>query len=125
MQALRPSSGWCTGVHLAVWGTVDADKHVDMTLAIPADTLRRVGLTRLPASTVLPIQVKGTIKRPDVDWLRYDWNKYQADLCQVNKHLILQLLFIWSPLHLFPTEVCSRMKPGHSTSNGKDVATGS
>lgn len=62
----------CTGVHLAVWGSVDADKRVDMTLAIPADTLRRVGLTRLPASTVLPIQLKGTIKHPVVDWIRCD-----------------------------------------------------
>jgi hypothetical protein len=96
MQVSKQHFWWCTGVHLAVWGTVDADKHVDMTLAIPADTLRRVGLTRLPASTVLPIQVKGSIKRPDVDWLRCDMGTVPLMLTKILIERVFPSTSLWS-----------------------------
>jgi hypothetical protein len=57
------------GVHLVVWGTVDSqiDGPVDVTLGIPADTLKRLGLD-VPADHVLPVSIGGTSDAYRVDW---------------------------------------------------------
>jgi hypothetical protein len=58
------------GLHVAIWGNVEADKKLDLTLAIPADTLAHLGLKRVPPKAVLPLRVSGTISNPSVDWIR-------------------------------------------------------
>eukprot|EP00884_Botryococcus_braunii_P007302 jgi/Botrbrau1/16573/Bobra.0068s0004.1 len=58
------------GLHLAIWGNIEADKRLDMTLAIPADTLAHLGLKRVPPTAVLPLRVSGTITSPTVNWIR-------------------------------------------------------
>lgn len=56
-------------MHLAIWGEVDpASSRVRMSLGLPARTLAAAGL-RAPADYMLPLAVRGTLTRPQVDWV--------------------------------------------------------
>ena len=55
-----------------MWGLYEAaGTAMDMVLALPADTLSRLGFKGLPPSAMLPIAVTGTAQQPHVDWTRY------------------------------------------------------
>ncbi|KAK9838177.1 hypothetical protein WJX81_006881 [Elliptochloris bilobata] len=57
------------GVHLAIWGEVDPPSgRVNMMLGLPARTLAAAGL-RVPPGYMLPLAVRGTLTRPQVDWV--------------------------------------------------------
>lgn len=61
-----------TGVHLCAWGRVDGGRGnaMDMTLGLPAASLRPLGLGDLPTDYVFPIPVRGTSAKPQVDLVR-------------------------------------------------------
>lgn len=55
-------------MHLAIWGEVDPPSgRLSMVLGLPARTLAAGGL-RVPAGQMLPLAVRGTLARPQVDW---------------------------------------------------------
>ena len=60
----------CAGLHLVTWGSgfPHADNKVDMTIGIPADTLKMAGITAVPEDAMLTVGVKGTTSRPKFDW---------------------------------------------------------
>ena len=57
------------GVHLAIWGEVDPPSgRLSMALGLPARTLAAAGL-RVPRDQMLQLPVRGTLARPQVDWV--------------------------------------------------------
>lgn len=67
-----------------LWGSVDSQVGgaVDITLGLPADTLRRLGLSA-PDGHVLPIAVGGTS-----DGYKVDWSTCVSVLSELSKMLI-------------------------------------
>jgi len=60
--------GMAQPVHLISWGSAHlaAVGPVDMTLAVPADTLGMMGISGLPQDFAVPLQVKGSMYKPEV-----------------------------------------------------------
>jgi hypothetical protein len=60
------------GIHLAAWGRVDTARGsaMDMTLGLPADSLRPLGLRDLADDYVFPLAVRGTSAAPQIDLVR-------------------------------------------------------
>ena len=58
-----------TGLHLVTWGEVDPQSDtIAMWLGFPAASLAKLGLRGLPREAVLPIAVRGSLRKPSVDW---------------------------------------------------------
>lgn len=61
--------GWNRPVHLVTWGTAhtSAGGRLDMTLALPADTLELMGISGMPPDFGVPLHVTGTVAEPKIE----------------------------------------------------------
>ena len=58
-RAGRTGTGTSRGLHVAVWGGMDASHdQLSMKLGLPADSLKLLGIQGLPSSYVLPLEVR-------------------------------------------------------------------
>ena len=58
------------GVHLVTWGVVDpGGRRCALTVGVPGRTLSALGFAGIPPATLLPIAVRGPLRKPRVDFV--------------------------------------------------------